>query len=184
MARLTGSEILRRMKLGTIKIDPFVPENVTETGVDLRLGTRYAKYKAGVLDCRKPETFEIEELDIPLLGLALLPGEFYLMHTLERVCAMDTDPVVNGKSSVARCSIEVHRTAGFGEPGFDGQYTLEVTTMIPVVVYAGMLFAQVRFDTLEGEVSNYQKRGNYTGIDAQGPVASRIWRQFREEIDV
>lgn len=181
MARLTGSQILLQMRAGRIVIDPFDPANITETGVDLRLGNRVAKYKAGVLDCKDPKTFEVDERELPESGFALIPGEFYLMHTLESVLALDHDPVVNGKSSVARCSIEVHRTAGFGEPGFDGQYTLEVTTMLPVVVYPGMLFCQIRFDTLEGMVSDYRTRGNYTGKDSKGPVPSKIWRQFIEK---
>jgi dCTP deaminase len=183
MARLTGAAIREQIDLGNIVIDPFVHENVTETGVDLRLGTQVAQYTPDVvLDPKKPGTFEgwvatmSEEH-----GFRIEPGKFYLMHTMERVMAKNFDPIVNGKSSVGRCSVQVHMTAGFGEPGFDGQYTLEVTTQIPMIVYPGMLFCQIRFDTLEGKVSDYKKRGNYTGVNASGPVFSKIWKQYVKE---
>jgi dCTP deaminase len=182
MARLTGEAILEQIDFGNIVIDPFVREHITETGIDLRLGPLFSQYHPGmVLDPKKPDTFEVIEQLIPANGLQLKPGQFYLMHTLETVLARKFDPIVNGKSSVGRCSVQVHMTAGFGEPGFDGQYTLEVTTQIPMIVYPGMLFCQIRFDTLEGKVSDYKKRGSYTGKNAKGPVPSRIWTQYAKE---
>jgi dCTP deaminase len=70
----------------------------------------------------------------------------------------------------------VHATAGYGDPGFDGQYTLEVTVMHPLRVYSGMRVAQMRFHTVVGEVDLY--RGSYAGDLARGPVASTAYRQF------
>ena len=80
-------------------------------------------------------------------------------------------------SSTGRLFIKVHETAGYGDPAFDGQYTLEVTAVHPIRLYAGMRIAQIRFHRMEGAVMPY--RGNYMGEAAMGPVASRAWRQFR-----
>jgi dCTP deaminase len=84
--------------------------------------------------------------------------------------------VLDGKSSLGRLGVSVHATAGFGDPGFDGQWTLEVTCVLPVRLYAGMRVAQVRFHAVQGEVQQYA--GNYVE-HATGPVASRSWRQFK-----
>jgi len=99
------------------------------------------------------------------------------MHTAERVFSNRFVPVLDGKSSIGRLGICVHLTAGYGDPGFNGQYTLEVTTVYPVRVYPRMRFCQMRFHMIEGEVQQYT--GNYTGGSAMGPVASRCWKQFQ-----
>ena len=112
-------------------------------------------------------------------GWVLWPGILYLMHTEERVCTRNYAPVLDGKSSIGRLGIVIHLTAGYGDPGFDGQYTLEVTVAHPVRVYAGMRFCQMRFHTLMGKQTNYQSSGHYTGKDAVGPVASKAFTQFK-----
>jgi dCTP deaminase len=72
--------------------------------------------------------------------------------------------------------VVVHLTAGYIDPGFDGQVTLEVTCIHPVRVYAGMRIAQVRFESLQGQVSLYD--GHYKGPTAIGAIASHSWEQF------
>ena len=129
-----------------------------------------------VIDVKKPNNvlrYEMED-NIPLV---LLPGIGYLMHTEERVWTDTFEPILDGKSSIGRLFVKVHETAGFGDPHFDGQYTLEVTAMHPVLVYPGMRFCQIRFHTMVGEVTPYH--GNYTGQQAIGPVPSRSWRMFQ-----
>jgi dCTP deaminase len=112
-------------------------------------------------------------------GWVLQPGIGYLMCTRERVFTKKYVPVLDGKSSIGRLFMVVHVTAGFGDPNFNGQYTLEVTVTHPLKVYAGMKIAQMRFHTIAGDprmVRMYD--GNYTGDAAKGPVASRAYRQF------
>jgi dCTP deaminase len=108
----------------------------------------------------------------------LEPNVGYLMHTIERVHTKKYVPVLDGKSSIGRLFMKVHETAGYGDAGFDGQYTLEVTVVHPLRVYPGMRIAQMRFHTILGEVQKLYA-GNYTGEAAKGPVPSRAWRQFR-----
>lgn len=112
-------------------------------------------------------------------GFLLKPGIGYLMHTAEHVGTDTFEPIIDGKSSIGRLFIKIHETAGFGDPGFNGQYTLEVTTEHPVIVYPGMRFCQIRFHTMVGEVTPY--KGNYTGDAACGPVPSRAFRMFEKE---
>jgi deoxycytidine triphosphate deaminase len=130
-------------------------------------------------DIKKP----LKTLDFnidPDLGWVLNPGIGYLLHTRERVCSKKYNPILDGKSSIARLFIQVHFTAGFGDPGYSGPYTLEVSVLHPVRVYPGMRFCQIRFHTIAGELSKtYDQVGHYTGVHAQGAVASQAWRQFK-----
>lgn len=125
----------------------------------------------------EPETvtFKIH----PEAGWYLKPGIGYLMHTHERVFTKRYVPVLDGKSSIGRLFVQVHITAGFGDPNFNGQYTLEVVVTHPIRVYAGMKIAQMRFHTIAGEVEKPYD-GNYTGEGARGAVPSRAFRQFRK----
>jgi dCTP deaminase len=93
------------------------------------------------------------------------------MHTLERVWTRRFVAVLDGKSSLGRLGVSIHQTAGYGDPGFDGHYTLEMTTIYPVRLRVGMRVAQMRFHEPVGETLTYA--GRYTGLNAVGPVAAR-----------
>lgn len=193
MGILSGKAIHEEILKYRICVTPFDVNLINPVSLDLRLGPRIALYEApgmskqlgGLrdypLDCRDPESIAIrDEFDIPESGVCLQPGRLYLMHTLERIWTDQYVPIIDGKSSIGRLGIQVHMTAGFGDPGFDGQYTLEVTTVYPVRVYAGMRFCQMRFHTIErGGVGLDLYSGNYTGEASTDPVASKVWRQFK-----
>lgn len=201
---LTGPEIRRQVERGTIEIDPYVPGHVNPASVDLTLGRTVAEYM--LMSERKMSATEIGDrfersdaetgdrfeyfLDskreyhvtrqpIPESGLLIRPGHLYLMHTVERVRTDRYVIVIDGKSSLARLGVLVHLTAGYVDPGFDGNYTLEVACVLPVRLYAGMRVCQIRFQALVGEVEDYKQRGNYVGERAAGPVPSQSWRQFK-----
>lgn len=193
---LSDSEIRRAIASGDIEIDPFEPSHVNPVSVDLTLGDEVLVYSKWVewLDSSVPDAAEnirpstyyvldvseephTKKFKIDEKGLTLRPGVGYLMHTRERVHTKKYVPVLDGKSSIGRLFMVVHVTAGFGDPGFNGQYTLEVTVTHPLRIYPGMKIAQMRFHTIVGEVE-HPYEGNYTGDAARGPVASRAFRQF------
>ena len=111
-------------------------------------------------------------------GFMLKPGIGYLMHTHEKIKTNIYAPILDGKSSIGRLFLTAHITAGYGDPGFDGQYTLEVIATHPIIIYPGMRFCQIRFHTIVGDVSGYENNGNYKGSLASGPVPSRSWKLF------
>lgn len=200
---LSDRAIRAALEDGSIKIDPFNPAHVNPASYDLTLGGEVAVYKLWVetyrnepqprvqdgsrmhpldnwLDVKKEPEIETFEID-PKQGWVLKPGIGYLMHTRERIWTERYIPILDGKSSIGRLFIQIHATAGFGDPGFDGQYTLEVIVQHPVRVYPGMRIGQIRFHTMHGEVSKtYDKVGHYTGKAAQGAVGSQAWRQFKK----
>jgi dCTP deaminase len=200
MGILSGAEILKQVTDGRIDIEPFDPKQLNPASYDLRLGSSFAVYKddsvyrAEQMDClRLPHaapmkpTIDSKQRQSILCsemtddGLLLKPGVLYLMHTVERIHTKNYVPVLDGKSSIGRLGIFTHVTAGYGDPGFDGQYTLEVVVVHPVRIYPDMRFAQIRFHQLVGEAWDYQEKGHYTGVGSQGPVPSLSWKQFAED---
>jgi len=151
-------------------------------GEDHYIGNGSAIYMdpTGVLDSKKKNPVYLFKMD-PTLGWLCKPGIGYLMHTRERILTSCYEPVIDGKSSMGRLFTTAHVTAGYGDPGFNGQYTLEVTVTHPTIIYPGMRFCQMRFHTMVGEHMDYAAKGHYTGNNAMGPVPSMSWRQFEEE---
>jgi len=194
---LSGPAIRAAFNRGDITIAPFDAEQLNPASYDLRLGDTVAVYdawvtayaeearsacgqrihphdEAGPLDVKgepKASRFKIGPD-----GWVCRPGVGYLMHTVERVHTNKYVPVLDGKSSIGRLFVSVHATAGYGDPGFDGQYTLEVTVTHPIRLYAGMRIAQIRFHEMRGTPMLY--KGNYVGDASTGPVPSRAWKQF------
>jgi dCTP deaminase len=136
-------------------------------------------YMSYVQDIKKPARMHTFKMDKET-GWVLKPGILYLMHTLESVCTERFVPVLDGKSSIGRLGITIHLTAGFGDPGYDGQYTLEVATVHCIRVYPGMRFCQMRFHHLDGRVLSYKDTGHYHDHKAKGPVGSLAHTQFEE----
>lgn len=198
MGILGGKEIVKAIESGDIVVDPFRPENINPASLDLTLGSQVAVYDRvvramlsnGIEDGSRFEPIRgpcldmakqngVIHFDIGPNGWMLRPGILYLMHTHERVLAKRHVPVLDGKSSIGRLGVKIHETAGFGDVGFDGQYTLEVTVIQPVRVYAGSRFCQIRFHAIVGEFESYGGDGsNYKGETAVGPIPSRSWRMF------
>ena len=188
MAILTGPEILRQIAAGRIVIDPFDAAAVNPNSVDLRLGDRLLVYDPARLPFRVERSHgwhdassscyldaaaenPTRELAIPPCGLVLQPGTLYLASTLEYTETHGFVPYIDGKSSLGRLGVSVHVTAGRGDVGFCGRWTLELTCVHPVRIYAGRRIAQITYHTVEGEVAEY--RGRYQGD--RGPAASRLW---------
>ena len=139
---------------------------------------RFFARRNAILDVRRAPRIAKYEID-PQKGWVLKPGIGYLMHAAERITTGEYVAVVDGKSSIGRLFLQVHATAGYIDPGFDGQYTLEVIVQHPIRVFPGMRIGQVRFHTFEGALQNdYAKVGNYKKDSALGAVASKAYRQF------
>lgn len=183
MAILTGEEIKRQIAVKNIHITPYNPSRVQPASIDLTLGHGVRTYYniGKWLDSR--EYMQTRLLDLTSSGYVIRPGVLYLMHTEEIIHTEKYAPVLDGKSSIARLGVVIHLTAGYGDPGYNGQYTLEVTCIHPVKLYPGMAIAQMRFHELVGEVKSYKIKGHYVGADAQGAVASMAYRQFEEQFE-
>ena len=168
---LTGAEIIRLHNEGIIQISDFDESRVNPNSYNLRLSNELLIYKNDVIDTKKDN--ETEKIIIPESGYVLQPHVLYLGSTIERTYAGNLIPCISGRSSVARCGIEIHRTAGFGDVGFDGTWTLEITVVHPVRIYPAQELCQIYFEYPDGETSIHYK-GKYQ--NQSGPVASRFYK--------
>ena len=124
------------------------------------------------LDPRKDNETIITE--IPEEGYLLLPGILYLGETKEYTETYGFIPNIDGRSTTGRLGIEIHRTAGFGDNGFKGKWTLEITVTHPVIVYADMEIGQLYYETIDGD-SSMKYNGKYQ--NQQGVEAAKVDRE-------
>ena len=149
---LTGGEIKTRVGK-EIDIDPFDEEHLNPNSYNLTLHDEIMTYEEVVLDMRSPN--RVRRIKIPEDGLVLSPNQLYLARTAERTETHNLVPMVEGRSSVARLGLFVQVTAGFGNVGFAGYWTLEMFAVQPVRIYAGVPICQIFYHTLVGEISEY-----------------------------
>jgi len=131
----------------------------------------------------EPLDMAVEEATVALeippgKGLVLWPGMLYLGHTLEYTETHGFVPCIEGRSSVGRLGMCVHATAGFGDVGFCGDFTLEMSMIHALRVYPGTAVCQLAYYPVEGETEDY--RGKYQG--QRGPKASRLWKEFERKV--
>src|SRR6201986_5642232 len=161
---LSDTRILEEIEKGTIKIEPYDRNCLGSNSYDIHLGKWLATYREHILDAKKHN--EIEYFEIPEDGFVLYPHIFYLGVTLEYTETHAHVPFLEGKSSTGRLGIDIHATAGKGDVGFCNAWTLEISCVQPVRVYAGMPIGQLIYFPAEGEVLNkYNKKegAKYTG---------------------
>lgn len=162
------------MAYGEHIIHPFEPDAVQPASIDLRLSDEFVTFDRDeeflpiALDRIRPSglTFRTPYLE-------LQPGEFALGSTIERVtiptgCAAR----IEGKSSIGRLGLLVHMTAGYIDPGFNGNITLELLNArtVPIILCAGLYICQLSVIRLDRPALN-PYRGRYQ--NDQGTVASK-----------
>jgi dCTP deaminase len=184
---LSDRDIRSEIAAGRIVIDPFIPEAVQPSSVDLHLDRRFRVFRNSrypFIDVRtdQPDMTELVEIagDDPFI---LHPGEFVLGSTLERV-QLPNDLVarLEGKSSLGRLGLLIHSTAGYVDPGWEGNLTLELSNVanLPITLYDGMKIGQISFQRLsspaEVEYGDASIGSKYRG--QRDPTASLYHRDF------
>ncbi len=174
---LTASEI--KAQLGTnIKIDPFVESQLNPNSYNLCLHNELLVYEEIVLDICRPNRFR--RYPIPEDGIVLNPNQLYLARTIERTETHNLVPMVEGRSSVGRLGLFVNVTAGFGDVGFCGHWTLELCAVQPVRIYPGIPICQIIFHDLKGEVTEYES-GKYQNNNDIQP--SLLFKELEQKKD-
>jgi dCTP deaminase len=184
---LSDRDIRAELSAGRIVIDPFLPDAVQPSSVDLHLGNRFRVFRnnrTAVIDPRldQPELTELVEIggDEPFI---LHPGEFVLGATFERV-ALPDDLVarLEGRSSLGRLGLMIHSTAGYVDPGWEGTLTLELSNVanLPIKLYDGMKIGQISFQRLSSpaEISYGDARIGSRYRGQTDPTASRYHADF------
>lgn len=170
---LLRSRIEEAIVSGQIIIDPYDPTRLGPNSYNLSLHKELLIYEEVLLDPKVQN--RTKRIKIPEVGLRLNPGELYLGRTVERTATDHFVPLLEGRSSIGRLGMAVHVSAGFGDIGFDGFWTLEITVVLPLIVYPNMQIAQIYYHDVVGIKDNLYK-GKYQGnSDVQ---ASKLHEEY------
>lgn len=150
---LSGREIRDRLE-GDITIEPFSESQLNPNSYNLRLHRELHLYDAQVLDMKARHKLRV--LTIPEDGYVLHPGTLYLARTVEYTKTENLVPMLEGRSSVGRLGLFIHVTAGFGDVGFRGYWTLEMSCIQPVRIYPNIEICQIFYHTIEGAFDPYR----------------------------
>jgi len=173
---LSDHRILEEIARGSIRIDPFERDCLGSNSYDVHLGKWFATYREHILDARRHN--EIEYFEIPEEGFVLYPHIFYLAVTQEYTETHEHVPFLEGKSSTGRLGIDIHATAGKGDVGFCGHWTLEISVKQPVRIYRNMPVGQLIYFPVEGEIDvpyNKKKDAKYAQSPDK-PIESMMWK--------
>lgn len=174
---LSGLEIEKRIG-DSIFIEPFNRNQLNPNSYNLRLHNELMVYTDDVLDMKKlPST---QTITIPEEGYLLEPGRLYLGRTLEHTRSEGVVPMLEGRSSIGRLGLYIHVTAGFGDVGFSGFWTLEMHCIHPIRIYPGVEICQIFFHSIQGEYEKY-KSGKYQ--HNKGIQPSLLYRDFQKELE-
>lgn len=155
---LSDNEILGLLKSGELKVIPIfnLTKQLGSSSFDIRLGTSFQIYLSsnyGIVDFTDSSTDAIikrsQTIDLDFLEpLTISPRQFVLGHSMEYLkFPSNFAGQVEGRSSFARLGLQIHMTAGFVDPGFEGVLTFEIFNAgpHPITLYPGLRIAQLRF---------------------------------------
>lgn len=169
---LSGPEI--QSELGkNIHINPFNPELLNPNSYNLRLHNELIVYDEIVLDMKRPNRHH--RVTIPPEGMVLNPNQLYLGRTIEHTETHQFVPMLEGRSSIGRLGLFVHITAGFGDVGFKGYWTLEMFAVQPIRIYPGVEICQIFYHSMQGDVQEYASNKYQGNQDIQ---PSLLYRDF------
>jgi dCTP deaminase (EC 3.5.4.13) len=169
---LSGKEIARNLGRDII-IEPYNEKQLNPNSYNLRLHNELLVYEEEVLDMKTPNKYK--SIIIPEEGLLLEPGKLYLGRTVEYTATEKYVPMLEGRSSIGRLGLFIHVTAGFGDVGFKGYWTLEIFCVQPIRIYPKVEICQIYYHSIEGDYDKYVS-GKYQ--DNKGVQPSLLYKDF------
>ena len=162
-----------------IVIDPLIGANIGPNSVDLRIGKLWEVTAQGIIDPADKNSWKIRPADEHIRGQWLImPGRFYLGETIEYTETDHHVPQLIGRSSWARLGLSIYETAGFGDIGFHGKWTLEITSRLPIIVRKGDRICQIYYNATDEAADQYS--GKYRHNKKQQIVASEIDKDYKK----
>lgn len=169
---LSGKEIENKQGRELI-IKPYNSKQLNPNSYNLKLHNELLVYDEDILDMKKENKYK--KVIIPKEGLILEPGKLYLGRTVEYTETNNFIPMLEGRSSIGRLGLYIHVTAGFGDVGFKGYWTLELQCVQPIRIYADTEICQIYYHLIQGEYEKY-KSGKYQ--DNKGIQPSLLYKDF------
>jgi dCTP deaminase len=180
--------ILESIETGRVSIDPFDRDLVQPSSVDVRCDHRFRvfeNHRYPLIDPKAVQSNLTSQVETSAENPFILhPGEFVLGTTLETIrLGNDVVARLEGKSSLGRLGLLIHSTAGFIDPGFHGQVTLELSNVanLPIAIYPGMKIGQISFYEMTTAADHpYGSAALGSKYQGQtGPTASRMHQDFK-----
>lgn len=172
---LSGKEIKKQMG-ESIFIEPFDEKHLNPNSYNLSLHNELMVYNDDVLDMKKLNT--TSKIIIPPEGLLLEPNKLYLGRTREFTKTDRFVPMLEGRSSTGRLGLFIHVTAGFGDIGFAGYWTLEIFCVQPIRIYPNAEICQIYYHDILGEYDLYKSNKYQNNNDIQ---PSLMYKDFENE---
>ncbi len=184
---LSDRDIRAEIESGRVVLTPYEPGMIQPSSIDVRLDKYFRvfdnhKYAAIDPATEQDELTRLVEVtgDDPFI---LHPGEFVLASSYETVSLPDDIAArLEGKSSLGRLGLMTHSTAGFIDPGFEGNVTLELSNVatLPINLWPGMKIGQMCFFRLSSAAEHPYGSGQYGSRyrGQRGPTASKSWMNF------
>jgi dCTP deaminase len=178
---LVDKDIRKAWEAGVIDIDPWVETHLQPASYDICLSPEIRRLDPR-MECLDPGQHQrytyAQRVEHPFV---LHPGEFILASSVERIrLPPDMVAQLSGKSSLARIGLQIE-AAGYFDPGWDGQATLELANMTqrPIRLYPHMKIAQMVFIVASGVAERpYGTEGlGSKYLHQAGPTPSAMWRE-------
>jgi dCTP deaminase len=173
---LTGNAIKSGVSSEKIIIDPYNENQVGPNSYNLKLHNKLVLYNDFTLDMKKNNL--ASEVTIDNKGFLLKPGKLYLGRTVERAGSDHFIPMIEGRSSIGRLGMSVHATAGMGQLGFIGYWTLEISVIQPLIIYPFVEVCQISFCEYKGVSRLYGEDGDSKYNDNLGTQTSGLWKEL------
>ena len=170
---LNDRQIIEKILLKDIIITPLINPKVQigSSSVDLRLGTKFKIIKItkyafldpakNIDEIRKEVKNYTENIQIkPMEQILLHPKEFLLGSTLEYIkLSPNIAGRLEGRSTWGRVGLQIHSTAGFVDPGFEGTLAFELYNAgkTPLPLFAGIRIGQISFNECLTVIRPYNK---------------------------
>lgn len=174
---LSGLDIQKNLG-SNIVIEPFHADQLNSNSYNLRLHNELMVYTDEVLDMRKPNA--CEKVILPEDGYLLTPGRLHLGRTVERTETHGFVPMLEGRSSIGRLGLFVHITAGFGDVGFCGYWTLEMFAVQPIRIYPHVSICQIFYHTIQGDYTAYESNKYQNNQGIQPSLLYKDWEKPSE----
>lgn len=176
---LSGSKIREEINK-SIFITPFDENKMNSNSYYLTLADHLYIYNEETLDMKNDYKDSMTRIDIPDEGLVLNPGKLYLGSTVERTHTTKYIPIIEGRSSTARLGLFVHVSAGLGEAGFDGHWTLELSCVQPLRIYSGIPICHIYYNVIDGYADQCKNTKYQNSTDAE---PSKILEDIRGKLN-
>lgn len=148
-----------------MQIEPFDVDQLGPNSYDVRLARHLfvlqGPWGSPSWDMKREVPYK--EIRIPDEGVILQPDWCCLGVTVEWTHTPQHIPKYEGRSTPARYFLQSHMTAGVGDRGYAGHWTLEIQVAKPLRIYPFMRIGQILFTEPVGikDSLSYEEKGNY-----------------------